>query len=419
MKKILLIDESSLFRDYLAKKLEEKKFEVIQGKNGLDGLIKMRNDLPDLIIMDYFLSRKSSVEILEEKKKNPNTIKIPVIMVSSRIDSEKIREIASFNIKKFFSKPIKLDALLKTVSEILNVVLEIDTTPCIIEAHFNDEILFIEIARGLNLEKIELLKYKITELLSLYQILVPKVLIMLSNIEFSRDDTGKLRFLLNTIIDNAQTKPKYVKILTNSEFVKSFVSGEKGLTDIGVTGNLGDAMDDLIGIKPDIIAHDEVVRDKFLKTSAPKKDGEETIQLRFEAEKEELSKTGFEKLGKEITLGIVDDDIVIQELVQTVFSDTGWKIKVYGNGKVFVDDLPGNDFDIVFLDLMMPEMNGFQVLQYLKERNINLQIIVFSALSRKETVVKAVSFGIHSYLIKPLKPEKLLQKAAEVLNMNF
>jgi DNA-binding response OmpR family regulator len=95
MKKILVIDESSLFRDYLAKKLVEYQFEVVQGVNGLDGTLKMRSEVPDLIIMDYYLSRKSSNEVLQEKKKNPNTAGIPVIMVSSRIDKTKIVEIAT------------------------------------------------------------------------------------------------------------------------------------------------------------------------------------------------------------------------------------------------------------------------------------------------------------------------------------
>ena len=92
---------------------------------------------------------------------------------------------------------------------------------------------------------------------------------------------------------------------------------------------------------------------------------------------------------------------------------------VYENGKQFVEDLPNQSFSLIFLDLMMPEMNGFQVLQYVNDKGYDLPIIVFSALSRKETVVKAVSYGINSYLIKPLKPEDLMKKAVEVLRTNF
>jgi DNA-binding response OmpR family regulator len=419
-KKVLIIDESKLVRDYLSKKLNEYDLEIIEGLNGLDGSIKLRNEMPDLIVMDYFLSRKSSIELLIEKKENRNTDSIPVIMMATNVDRSNLIKLAKYNVKKIFSKPIKMDSFIKTVSELVHVELDFDETPSIIEAHFNDDILFIEIAQGLNKEKIELLKYKITELLDIYQVETPKVLIMMSNLTLKNEDAGKLNTLFETIVEYGQTKPRYIKVLTSSGFVKKYLNSHTDFCDVGVADNLSDAMDDLLGLKPDDIAHDEVVHDKLLKTTAPKKEMEESFQLRFDSEKSAPeSREPYSKLRGEIDVAVVDDDIVIQELVKTVFSETNWNISVYENGKKFVDDLPNHDFSLVFLDLMMPEMNGFQVLQYLKEKKLHLPIIVFSALSRKETVVKAVGFGIHSYLIKPLKPTEIMNKAIEVVNTNF
>lgn len=419
VKKILVIDESQLYRDYVTKKLEENSFTAVAAINGLDGLLKLRSEMPDLVIMDYYLSRKSSVEVLKELKNNPNTAKVPVIMVSTKMDKSIIVELTKFNVRKFFAKPVKMDALLKGISELLHVNVEIDATPCVIEAHFNDDILFIEIARGLNNEKIDLLKYKIAELIELYQVKMPKILIMMSNMEFKDEDNGKLDYLFTTIIEESGTKPKYIKILTNADYVTRYIADSKHFSEIGAASTLSEAMDDLIGLKPDAYAHDEIVHDKLLKSSAPKKDREESIQMRFDAEVLDSSAQKLEALGGDVRLGIVDDDIVIQELVKTVFSEAGWRISVYENGRKFVDSLKDQSFDLVFLDLMMPEMNGFQVMQYCKEKGLDFPIIVFSALTRKETVVKAVSFGIHSYLIKPLKPETLMQKALEVLKRNF
>ncbi|TFG60661.1 MAG: response regulator [Spirochaetales bacterium] len=419
MKKILVIDESQLFRDYLLKKLEENSFHAAAAINGLDGILKLRSEIPDLVIMDNYLSRKSSLEVLRELKANPNTVNAPVIMVSSKMDKSLVLELTKFNVKKFFAKPIKIDSLMKAISEILHVNVDIDSTPCIIEAHFNDDILFIEIARGLNNEKIDLLKYKIAELIELYQVKLPKILVMMSNIEFRETDKEKLSYLFTTIFEKSNTKQKFVKILTNANFVTNFISSSRDFKDISVASNLNEAMDDLIGLKPDNYAHDKIVHEKLLKTSVPKNDREENIQMRFDAELLDASAEKLESLGKNIHLAIVDDDIVIQELVKTVFSEVGWKISIYENGRKFVDNIAANTFDLVFLDLMMPEMNGFQVMQYCQERGLDFPIIVFSALSRKETVVKAVGFGIHSYLIKPLKPETLMQKALEILKRNF
>jgi DNA-binding response OmpR family regulator len=417
MKKILVIDESSLFREYLSNKLIAKGFDVVQGTNGLDGSIKMRRELPDLIVTDYYLTRKNSREVLQEKKENPNTANTPVIMVSSKIDKEQLVEIAPYNVKKFFTKPLKIDALLKAVSELLGVGIEMDSTPCIIEAHLNEEILFVEIALGLNIDKIELLQYKITELLELYHTYIPRVLIMLSNIELSAADGPKVNVLLSTVLEHSKAQPRNVKLLTNDPFIKAYLPTQKEFAGVGITNNLENAMDELIGMRGDAIAHDAVAGEKLLRGSPSA--GAETIEMRFTGERQLGISPELEKMRGSCHIAVVDDDIIIRELVKTVFSETGWTITEYENGKQFVDSLSTAAFDLVFLDLVMPEMDGFAVLAHLKEHSISLPIIVFSALSKKETVVKAVNFGVNSYMIKPLKPERLLMKAAEILKADF
>lgn len=414
-KKILIIDESQLFRDYLIKKFEEHDFEVVEGKNGLDGSVKMRSEMPDLIVMDYYLSRKTSEEVLIEKKANPNISNIPVIIVASKVDKSSLVKVAKYNVKKFFSKPVKIDALLTAIGQLLKVDVVLDTTPCIIEAHLNDDILFVEIARGLNTEKIDLLKFKIEELKDLYDIKFPKVLLMMTDVDLKEEDSQKFASMLEMIIENAGPYAHHMKILTRSAVVRGFIENDDAYSSIAVMEDLSKAMDDLLGLRPDNIAHDEVVRLKLLATSAPKKDKEESFQLRFDAEIDSTS----EQPEKAVTIGVVDDDVVIQQLVKTVFEKTKFTVKTYNNGKEFVDAIDGNSFDLVFLDLMMPEMNGFQVLEHLQKTGKKLQIIVLSALTKQETVVKALSYGVGSYMIKPFKPGNLLRKTAEILNANF
>ncbi len=414
MKKILVIDESPLFRDYLTKKFEEKGFEVVEGRNGLDGSVKLRNEMPDLIVTDFYLSRKGALELLEEKKNNPNVAEIPLIIVASKVDRTQLMQAARYDVKKFFSKPVRMDVLLKTVAQLLKVEVEIDSTPCIIEAHLNDQILFIEVARGLNTEKIELLRYKIAELLDLYEITYPRVLVMMSDLELSAEDEGKFRTLLDTIIEYAGPYARHMKILTRSEYVEKFISGESKYRMIGVADNLNKAMDDLLGLKPDDVAHDEVVRERLLSTSNPKKEKDETFQLRFDGGGSENSQG-----NRGLEIAVVDDDAIIRQLVQTVFAKTGWSITGFNNGKEFIENIGDAKYDLVYLDLMMPEMDGFQVLAYMKKHAVEFPVIVLSALSQQETVVKAMRFGVRSFLIKPLKPKQLLTKTAEILNTNF
>lgn len=418
MKKVLLIDESQLFRDYLGKKLEDQGLEVSMGVNGLDGSLKLRSEHPDLIIMDYYLTRNSSLELLEKKKQDPNVADVPVIMVSSKVERDKVVQVAKFGVKKFFSKPVKIDALMKTVSEYLGISLNLDTTPSIIEAHFNDRILFVEVAQGLNTEKIELLRYKVQELLTLYSVKVPKVLVMMSGIDESTADSFKLSALFDVLLDSTGSKKRQVKVLTASSFVKNWLKGHSEYQEIEAAANLEDAMDALSGKKsnePVYSPDRKSAAEEFIsKSKAPSEN--ETIRMTFDGER---ALPNLSELGSEITVAVVDDDMVIQELVKTAFYDTSFTVQAYDDGESFLQAEEAETADLVFLDLMMPKVDGFQVMEELQKRGASIPIIVLSALSQKETVLKAREFGVTRYMIKPIQPENVIRKAAEVLHSNF
>jgi DNA-binding response OmpR family regulator len=419
MKKILVIDESPLFRNFLKQKFEAFGFEVLLCVNGLEGSLKLRSFLPDLIVTDYYLTRKSCIEFLKEKKSNPNTANTPVIMVSARIERDKLLEIAKYGVKKFFTKPVKMDSFIKTVSETLQITLSLDSTPCIISAHFNDEVFIIEIAMGLNSEKIELLKYKLTELLDLYEVPAPKVLVIMSSLEITSDDSLKLGALLSVILEYSKAKPWFIKILTNSAYVRKYVAGRDDFKEIDVTNSLESAMAGLLGRKTGSYIDGEkmIVHEEFLAAAAPRKDVDEAIQMRFEGERAAIP--DIVDMAGALRIAIVDDDLVIQEFIKTAFVDTQFEISTYNNGQEFINAVRENGYDLIFLDLMMPVLDGFETLKILSSRNIRTPIIVLSALSKQETVIKALKLGVRSYLIKPLKPEWIRKKTTEILRTIF
>ena len=73
--------------------------------------------------------------------------------------------------------------------------------------------------------------------------------------------------------------------------------------------------------------------------------------------------------------------------------------------------------DLIFLDLMMPEINGFEIMQRLRNAHLNMPIVVISALIDKEYIFRAKKFGVTSYLTKPLKADIILSKAYEMLRI--
>ncbi|HOX49051.1 MAG TPA: response regulator [Spirochaetales bacterium] len=422
-KTALVIDESDLFREYLRSRLAEHGIEVEVAVNGLDGIVKMRNSLPDVVLLDYHLTRKTCKELLEEKNRNPNTAAIPVILTAQKIDKNRLLELVPFNIKKVFMKPIKMDSLYGTLSELLGVRFAMDETPCIIEAHVNDNIVFIEIAKGLNREKIDLLRFKIAELLELYAIRNPRILIMITDMELSFVDGSNLELLLSTVLEHSRTKAKHVKVLTNEAFVREFARGRPEFSEIEVLSNLQYAMDGLIadydrdGDGGESKA--EVISERILSAQSLRSGGE-SIEMRFDAEgRKAYSLEAIKEAGHGLSIAVVDDDFVIQELVKTTFAAISADVTPYSNGREFLDALKGKSFDLVFLDILMPELDGFGVLQRLHAEDIDVPVIVLSAVSQREAVVRAFQAGVKSYLIKPLKPDQILKKTLEILKANF
>lgn len=414
-KTVLIIDESPLFRDYLQKKLGEYGLEVIKAVNGVDGSAKIANLMPDLIITDYFLSQKDLVSILKTKQADANTAEIPVIVVSARISREKIQELATYNVKKFFTKPLKVDLLLGAISESLGQKIQLDSTPCILEAHMNDDILFIEIARGLNTEKINLLEFKITELLKIYAVEIPKILIMFSNVEIKEADKAKLQFLLELLVGFTRGRVRWIKVLTQSKDIENMVRGLWEFNEITITDSLDKAMDELSERRNP----DGSLQEKIINTGVAKNDSPAELQLKFEQDNafKDLTER-FNSEAGDLNFAVVDDDFIVQEIIKNTFGETKCKIAAFDDGKNFLDDIP-KDLDLIFLDLMMPNTNGFEVMEALRMRQNPTPVIILSALSRKETVMKAMSFGIKSYITKPIKPDELLKKTFEAVGSHF
>ena len=422
MKKVLVIEESSLLREFYNRQLTEHGFEAVVAVNGLDGIAKLRREVPDLLIMDYFLSRASGPDVLARKDSDPNAKNVPVIMISEPLSREAFVEITRYNVKKFFNKPVKLDDFLRAVGECLKVKMNIDDTPSIVEAHVNDQVLFVEIAQGLNREKIELLRYRIQELLNLHEVRSPRVLLMMASVEVDLDsgDAEKLRTLLNNVMDVSGVRAKQIKILTRSEAIQRFVNNHSDFSSLEVAENLEQAMDGLFGRKTGNYIEKGTGRaqDHVLTSGTPRKAAVESFNMRFSQEAADANGE-FPQMRRTANVAVVDDDEIIQELIKTAFEDSGIAVSTYNDGEEFTEDPESGSKDLVFLDLLMPKKDGFSVLNELSGRADAPPVIVLSAVSQRDAVIKAMQLGVKSYLIKPLKPENVLRKAAEVLGSNF
>ena len=410
MKQVLLIDESNVFRDYIKGKLDEKHVNIEIGLGKLDSLSKMRSFVPDLVIIDLNTSRTFVYQLFDGNKHDPNAREIPVIVLAQKIEKSEITRLSGYNVKKIIPKPLKIDQLFQAITEIIHVDFDIDTTPCILEARVNDNIIFVELAQGFNREKIGLLKYKIRELIGLYNLNAPKILVMMTDLSLSFVDGPNLELLMDSIMADPAIKNRNIKILTLDGFARDFLAGNKEYADIQVVTDLTKAIDSLLKDAFTTTDTTALISEKILQSNGAVGLDGSALEMRFKSELEALK-----SVAHDIRIAVVDDDVVIRTVLAKTFQAINATVDQFESGTEFLPCALGANYDLVFLDLMMPGINGFDVLVKMKESEIVTPVIVLSSVSQREAVLKVLSAGVKSYMIKPLKPEALLKKAIEVL----
>lgn len=116
------------------------------------------------------------------------------------------------------------------------------------------------------------------------------------------------------------------------------------------------------------------------------------------------------------TILIVDDSYINRQLIVGFLIGIDVNIIEAGNGQEALDILTGTIPDLILLDLIMPEMDGFEFLEILKVKNYKIPIIVLTAYLRETTYQRCMDLGVDGYLNKPYKMNTLLNLINKVLN---
>ncbi len=99
-----MIEDDSFLRNLYRDKLEKEGFHFVEAINGEEGMSKIINETPDLIILDILLPRKGGFDILEEMNNNEMVMKIPVIILSNLKQEMDIEEARKLGAKDYFIK---------------------------------------------------------------------------------------------------------------------------------------------------------------------------------------------------------------------------------------------------------------------------------------------------------------------------
>jgi DNA-binding NtrC family response regulator len=110
--------------------------------------------------------------------------------------------------------------------------------------------------------------------------------------------------------------------------------------------------------------------------------------------------------GKEL-IWVVDDDPAIRELLSFIVSEAGYIVEAFASGAEVLAH-SGQQPAAVLLDLMMPEVDGVEVLKELKRRHPSLPVIILTADDDISRAVEVTKLGAYDYLVKPADQERLL-----------
>jgi CheY-like chemotaxis protein len=130
--------------------------------------------------------------------------------------------------------------------------------------------------------------------------------------------------------------------------------------------------------------------------------------------KEQVSQSQLNTSGKVASILIVDDDDSIRSLLQQELSEAGYLIDEATNGKEALERIRSHRPDLIILDVMMPEMNGFDVAAILKNdpQTMDIPIIVLSIVQDK---IRGYRIGIDRYLTKPIDTAQLFTEVGALL----
>lgn len=104
---------------------------------------------------------------------------------------------------------------------------------------------------------------------------------------------------------------------------------------------------------------------------------------------------------------IIEDDKEVRDLLFEFLSKLGYKIKKAGTGKEGLKKIQSNKIDVVILDILLPDMNGIDLLPQIKSLNDESSIIMLTGISDLRTVRKAIQNGAYDYIVKPIEFDDL------------
>jgi CheY-like chemotaxis protein len=118
-----------------------------------------------------------------------------------------------------------------------------------------------------------------------------------------------------------------------------------------------------------------------------------------------LQRDTVRKVKSDLSILVAEDNEINIRVAQTIFNNLGYTIEVAKNGAEAAEKVKARNYDIIFMDLVMPEKDGIQATVEIRGLGYQMPIVAMTATANSKSKSKAISSGMNDYIVKPVRSE--------------
>ncbi|MFQ5714408.1 MAG: response regulator [Candidatus Scalinduaceae bacterium] len=348
---ILIVDDEPGIRTTLSVILEEEGYNVVVAEDGYKGIEAAKKTNFKIAFVDLKMPGINGVETFKRIKKiSPDTI---IFFMTAFFAEDLLKEAVRLGTQAILYKPLDVDLILRVIKEDLT-----KTNILVVDDEFSTR----ETLKGV----LEDRGYKV--------------------------DTAEDG---HTAIEMA--KKTHFDIM----FIDVVMPGIDGLQTLEEIKKVDPKTKVIIMTGHDIESLVEKAVSRGASTCIPKPidDMDELLQL-LQTVKEDLVRTN---------ILVVDDEFSTRETLKGVLEDRGYQVAAAEDGLTAIEMAKKTHFDIMFIDVVMPGIDGFQTLEEIKKIDPKTKLVMMTGHEIEDFIEKAISLGAFAYISKPIDMVELLQ----------
>jgi len=113
---------------------------------------------------------------------------------------------------------------------------------------------------------------------------------------------------------------------------------------------------------------------------------------------------------------VVEDEVINQKVISTMLKSANYEVEVAPDGIVALMQIAKEKFDLILSDIAMPNFDGYQLLDYMKQNNIRIPVVFISGYTSEEDEIKGLRMGAVEYMKKPIEKDLLLLRLGKILS---